>query len=406
MVPDGQTGRSTGVCVHCGGPVLSRRCSACELSAESRFVHRELVVLVVLVGVVVAGFMLTRAAARENQELRRQDSRVWFAAGERELQAGRSEAAVTALRRAIAVERDNRRYRLALAAALLTARQDDAARQVLIGVRRSSPENPDVNLQLARLERRHGAMESTIRYYQGALHGTWDTDRQNRRREVRVELVRYLLAHDQRARALSELLILTGNLPDELAPHLEAGTLLQEAGDSGRALDQFQRALQLDSTSRSALVGAGEAAFELGDYAAARRFFDGANPAPSARLNQLREVADLVLERDPLRPGLPLRDRRQRWVSSVAHAKQRLAACLSDSTQRTPSQRSALESLQPEIGELEADLRRGRDSSLDSIQAGLSLIYRIERQTMECHPRSPLDRALLLIAQRHEIDRQ
>jgi hypothetical protein len=72
------------VCIRCGSPLAHGRCRVCVVSAESWFVHRELVVLTTLTVIVVAGFLLTRAAARANHELRLGDARLWFAAGERE----------------------------------------------------------------------------------------------------------------------------------------------------------------------------------------------------------------------------------------------------------------------------------------------------------------------------------
>jgi tetratricopeptide (TPR) repeat protein len=374
-------------------------------------VHREFVVLVLLAAVVVVGFLLTRAAAHANHERRLRDGRAWFATAERELAAGRSESAIAALRRAAAIDRDNRQYRLSLAKALVTARQDAAARQVLIGMREFSPEDPEVNLQLARLAGRQGDMAGASRFYQNALSGTWDADQQKRRRQLRVEFVRYLLTQDQRTRALSELLILSGNVPDEVAAHVEAGELFLAASDSGRALDHFRRALRLDATSRTALAGAGEAAFELGDYTAARRFLLASNPAASnprfRQLNELREVADLVLERDPLRPRLSRRDRRDRLMADVEHAHKRLQACIAAPTPLSQSKRSQLESLRTEIIALERALRRRfNDRSVEHVEEGLSLVYRIEYQTTECSASLPLDRALLLIGKRHGLDLQ
>jgi tetratricopeptide (TPR) repeat protein len=382
---------------------------AYDVNDESRFVHHELVVLVVLSVVVAVGFLLTRTAARANHALRLRDAGAWFATGERALAGGHSESAIAALRRAVAIDRDNRRYRLALARALVAARNDGGARQVLIGLRPSSPEDPDVNLLLARLERRQGDAAAAMRYYQSALHGTWAADQENRRRDVRVEFVRYLLALGDRARALSELLVLSGNLPDDVAWHVEAADLFRSAGDPGRALNHFRRALRLDSTSRTALAGAGESAFDLGDYAAARRFLRAARLEPAnpdfSRLREMHDVADLVLERDPLRPRLLLTERRKRVMADVAHVKERLADCISGGTSSQPK-RGHLDSLRADLDAWEARARSARDRSLDPIEAGLGLVYRIEQQTAACGPVSPLDRALVLIAERHEIDRQ
>jgi len=72
------------------------------------------VVLVVLCAAVVAGLVLTRTAARANRTVRLRDASSWYSAGEHHLANGRTEAAIKALRRATAINRDNRTYRLAL----------------------------------------------------------------------------------------------------------------------------------------------------------------------------------------------------------------------------------------------------------------------------------------------------
>jgi tetratricopeptide (TPR) repeat protein len=385
--------------------------AANQLEAESQFVHREIVVLIVLVAVVTAGFFFTRAVARANRQLSLADSRVWFAAAERDLAAGRSQAAIAALRHATSIDRDNRYYRRVLARALVSAGQDDAARRVLAGLRQFVPEDAEVNLELARLDARRGDSAGAMRYYQSALYGTWDADGERRRRQARVEFAGYLLAHDERARALSELLILSGNLPDRVPSQIEAGELFRDAGDPRRALDHFRRALRLEPDNRRALAGAGEAAFDLGDYAAARRDLTAARPDPSApgfdRLVERRAIADLVLERDPLRPRLSIHDRWDRLTSGIARARQRVDACVAGGSAPTDEEHRQLSSLEAKMAALEqAHRRRPRDPAVAPVEAGLSLVYRIEQQTAGCGPASALDRALLLIGARYDIDRQ
>jgi hypothetical protein len=58
--------------------VDNRRCLTCETRRWSRFVHRELILLAVLVGVAVAAFFGTRAVAHSNDTLRRQQAATWF----------------------------------------------------------------------------------------------------------------------------------------------------------------------------------------------------------------------------------------------------------------------------------------------------------------------------------------
>ena len=109
---------NTSSCARCGGPLIDGHCQACDRRTDSTFVHREIVVLVVLCAAVVVGLVLTRAAARANRTVRLRDASSWYNAGEHHLADGRTEAAIKALRRATAISRDNRTYRLALAAAL------------------------------------------------------------------------------------------------------------------------------------------------------------------------------------------------------------------------------------------------------------------------------------------------
>ena len=112
----------------------------------SSFVHREIVVLV------VSARLSSSASCSPVPRLVRiapfgfGTPVVWYNAGEHHLADGRTETAIKALRRATAISRDNRTYRVALAAALAADRQDDAARQVLLGVRELTPEDPEVNV--------------------------------------------------------------------------------------------------------------------------------------------------------------------------------------------------------------------------------------------------------------------
>ena len=209
---------------------------------------------------------------------------------ERYLAGGQTEPAIRALRRATAINRDNRPYRLALAGGLAADRQDDAARQVLLRVRESSPEDPEVNVRLARLEARHDDVTGTVRYYQNAVYGSWGGDQGDARRQVRIEMIRHLLAHQQRGRALSELLVLSGNLPDDVQSQTEAGQLFLEAGDPRRGLDRFRQALRIDPKNAAALAGAGEAAFDVGDYASAQRYLRAVEPASSHTLSCARSL--------------------------------------------------------------------------------------------------------------------
>lgn len=396
--------------MHCGIALVDGRCPACSADLEARVVRREFFVLLVLSAVVVAGFFATRAAAEANERLRLKDASVWFALGDRDLAEGRTDSAIRALRRAVALDRNTRTYRLALASALAAGGQDDLARQVLLASRALTPEDPDINLELARLEARHGERPDAVRYYQSAMYGSWRADQQTLRRQVRVELIRYLLEHGDAATALSELLVLSGNLPADVPAHVEAAQLFLEAGDPRRALEHFQRALQVDAQEPAALAGAGESAFRLGDYTAAQRYLRAAarrDPQPP-QVAELTELTTLILTRDPLAPRLSLRERADRLALARARARDRVGECLADGAAISETTRDTLEALRTELQAWETAARQpGRGRSLESIEDGMTLVYRIEQQTADiCGAGQPVDRALLLVGERHDLGRR
>jgi Tfp pilus assembly protein PilF len=378
-------------------------CAVCDAPPDvRRLLRREVLVLVLLGVTVVAGFLLTRRAAAANRQLRRQDALTWFREGQAAVAQHRSDAAIRALRRATAIDRDNREYQLALAHALAAADDDEPARQLLLGVRALTPEDAQVNLELARLETRHGDLTNALRFYQNALYGDWELDQQGARRGVRVELIRYLLAHDQRSRALSELLILNGNVPDELSAHTETGDLFLSAGDSARALDHFRRALQLDATNEPALEGAGEAAFALGEYAEAQGYLHTASSA-TGRAADVRQIVDLVLGYDPLASGLSGRERADRMQWGLKAARDRLDRCLGHApgSAGVPDLLDLRERVDA-FGTLSNPVR----GSTETIEEGLRLTYRIEEAVPEaCADLTPADRALRLIGRRREMNR-
>jgi hypothetical protein len=121
-------------------------------------------------------------------------------------------------------------------------------------------------------------------------------------------------------------------------------------------------------------------------------------------VRELRAIADLVLARDPLRPGLSLRQRQERAIGGFMRALEVLDEC----TNKQPANSSGLESLRSEANTLKPDLSLDRvRRTPESIDTGLNLIYRIEQQADEiCGQGSDFDRALLLIGARHEAERR
>ncbi|HEX6323103.1 MAG TPA: tetratricopeptide repeat protein [Vicinamibacterales bacterium] len=337
----------------------------------SRFVHREIIVLVILCGAAIAGFIVTKASADAARELRVRDARTWHDRGMAHLEAGRLDEAAEALGRARALDRDERTYHLAFGRALAAAGNPAAARQALLTLRQTHPEDPGVNFGLAEVEASAGNVEQAVRFYQSALYGAWEPDRLDDRRRLRVRMIEYLIAQDMPSRAIAQLLLLEADLPAETGPRLEAARLFLAAGDPARALELYRRVLEEDPRSAEAQTGAGRAAFATGDFAAARRHL-GRSESHEPDVEEMRELAQAALTADPLEVRLSNAERRRRLAAGINHLARAVAACL----QRAPQTR-------PVLADHDAALRAAAEPSAartfedpEAFESGVALVAR------------------------------
>jgi tetratricopeptide (TPR) repeat protein len=321
------------------------------LDAPSARIHREIVQLIVLIVAAVAAFFVTRAVAASNREMNVRDAAEWYARGQRALADGNLEDAIAAFRRSTVRNRTEKTYSVALAGALAKNHDDEAARGVLMALRDADPEDAEVNLELGRIAAARHDVTEALRFYHNALYAPWSPDQTDVRRGVRLELVRFLLAHNQRTRAVSELMALTSDVPDRAAAHAELGTLLAQAGDDAHALDQFQRALQAEGTRA--------------------------------------DRALVALTDDPLSRRIPAAERRRRVAAQLEYVRGRLAACGRDAA------------LEEEIQAF-ADQSKHTPLDQDAIEAGVELVGRGAQRVVDTCPNpAPADRALVIVGRMH-----
>jgi Tfp pilus assembly protein PilF len=359
------------------------------------FVHRELVLLCVLIAIAAVGFFLTRGGAASNRETSLRDAAQWYVRG-REAQAqGRLDDAAESFRRATARDRTNQTYTLALARALSLNHDNAGARALLMTLRESTPENAEINLELARLAARNADVAGALRFYHNALYAPWAVDRTDDRRAVRFELVRFLLDQHQAERALPELLAAAGDLPDTASAHETVGALFAEAYDQTHALDQFQRALRISPNDSVALAGAGRSAFRLGDLVLARTYLMRA--LPSADVMALLALVEQTLADDPLASRIGSGERERRVRSDLDYARQRLTSCVSGTE----------DDLETEADEFSKSLERPTSAvDRDAVESGVELIDRMARHLVErCGPATTRDQALALIGHRHNASK-
>jgi tetratricopeptide (TPR) repeat protein len=359
-----------------------------------RIIRRETVRLVVLTAIAGAVFLGTRLLAdrAERQEL--EDAERWHARGLELLPSSPDRAAV-AFRRAVIRHRDQKRYVLALADALARSGTPDAAVRALQGLREFTPEDVEVNLALARLNRDQKQYGNALRYYHHAIYAPDSTP--ERARQVRFELVRMLLEAGDQTRAQAELIASTIDLPDAADVRLELARLFERADSNERAAQQYQRVLKTAPRHNAALEGAIRTAFALGNYREVISY--RLSDAAAADVRELGTVAREIIARDPLANRLSAVERRRRLLSNISYLEERWVACAE--APLTPRQRDYPASLIA-LRAASRPASIGRDSEVLE-QAMTSIDALRERIEKHCGARTAVDRALEIIARSHGI---
>jgi tetratricopeptide (TPR) repeat protein len=388
-------------CPSCQGPLSGGSCPSCTAVPGVQIIRREIVLLVVIAIAAVPTYMVTRRAADLNRQRNAHIASYWYRQGERQLKEGKPEQAITSLREATTNDHDNRGFAFALAQALGATNHDDEARLALLRLRESSPENPQINLQLARLSARNHDLPEALRYYHHALYGLWTGEKvDDQRLQVRLELIHLLLDHKERSKALAELMVLSTDAPRTVDLQLQLGQLYVEAGDASNALQHFAQAAQTDPGNVAALSGAGETAFQLGDYKTAENYLSRATALDkSATLAaQLLESTRLIQSSDPLAPLLARREQVQRLRTALEQSVTRLQACSGNApsgSAKGPLQVEA-EAMLPKITP-----EKLRDEP-ELLAAGAELVFKIQETTSQtCGKPVGLDEALLLAGRKH-----
>lgn len=363
--------------------------------------------IVFFTGVLLAFFVVTGFVVRFYHETQRSLARHWYSAGEAALAANNPSEAAQDIRTALVYARENgdrtgasERYEFELARALATQGSVDESRAYLVAVVERAPGNAEVNLELARLAARQDQVEEASRYYNAAIFGAWRGNVAEQRREARTEYANFLLGHGETTEAKAQLIAIAGSLPADANLQVISGEALLKAGANGDALASFQRALALTKSSE-AEIGAGVAAFRLGNYREAERYLSEAARAGAldAPTRHQFNVAEHVVELDPYAAGLSVAERARRASRAFEIANAAYKRCAETSNGTAPAANSQNESILAQIKSAaplatEAHLRL-RPDDLNSV---MRVTFAIEGQLpTHCQPQTS-DEALQLIA--------
>ena len=371
------------------------------------FVVREPLLIGVLVLVAVVFSTITHAYSQAYDRRRNQLGQQWFANGNAELQKSQPVAAVEDFRTALLYDPQNWDYRLSLAEALTQAGHTKQALNYYQSLWQANPKNGLVNLHLARFAAQSGNVSEAERYFNGAIFGDWPAGAADRRRESLFELIHFYLQRKDAGQAESQLIILSGNLPEDPVLHTRVADLYSQVGDYERALGQYRLAFHLDPKYFPALYGAGKAAFQMGDYRSAETYLSRAAREDSAGpdVRTLLEVAQSAAALNPFDHGLHESEKIQRVLRAFHIASARLDAC-----PRAPAPDASLPaSLLP----LQAQLKQWKPnanprflmSQPDRVDALFEFSAAVEKQSQSfCGAPSTEDSALLALANSHALD--
>ena len=380
------------------------------LSAEERQQKRKLILrdfisllslFAITAALAVLTYFLFNSFSRHRQELAKR----WLERGDKAISSGRPDQAVEAFRSALEYDPGQRGTEIKLAMALAAAGRTEESISYFRSLLESAPGNGLINLELARLASKQGNESRAVEYYERALDGTWEGDGYERRRTVRLELARYLIAQKDYAKARPQLLTAAGNAPDDPSVKLEIAGLMEQAQDPTNALYIYRTLADRKPYPLEALEGAGRVAFAMGRYQLARGYLervvdhhdfgaqaDAIQSTNRAMLAETIQILDLF-------PGddLPVKERAERIINAAKISQARLNSC-SAGKPTPPTQLADLAGRWQQIPARLKPLALAADPQME--QTIMNLVYDTEKQTAQaCGSPVGEDALLLKIAQ-------
>jgi tetratricopeptide (TPR) repeat protein len=369
---------------------------------------------VIIFGLLVVAVLAFAGVGRLVHRFREQEealARHLYQRGVKAQSEGHAEEALGAFRAALSYSRDNFQYQLSLARALRDTGRTAESETYLIRLWERTPQEGAVNLALGRLFVRQRVFDKAVQYYHYAIYGVWPSEAQSKRRDAQFELIEFLLQQNAYPQAQAELITMSSGLPSDPGLRLRVADLFMRAKDSDRALAQYQQILLSDIHNQGALLGAGQASFQLGRFRTSQGYLQAAVRADPENVvvHRLLTTAAQVLDSDPFAPRISDAERNRRVLAAFVQAGSRLDTCAQSggidlsrqsSSDGLPHLKARWLEMKPELAKLSGPHSALRDQQLpDEL---MSLVYSIEQQTeLICGSAEGPDQALLLLAQNH-----
>jgi Tfp pilus assembly protein PilF len=376
-----------------------------DWSAKRRLILRDALTFLSLALITAVLFAVTLFLFHTFATHRAELAQRWAARGQSAIASGHPDQAIVALRTALSYAPGERSYELLLAQALGDAGHTEEAYNYFLGLWETQPGNGLINLRLARLAAKKSDMQAAINYYRAAIYGTWEGDGVVRRREARLELARYLIAHHDLSSARTELLVAGGNAPDDVGLALTLAQLLEQASAPYDALNYYQKVVAREPNNQQALEAAGRLEYGFSNFEEAHHLLEQAkhehdatasNHALSPDLQAMLDTSKQILNLEPSKK-LPAAERVARILRARDLAKKRFDSCNARVSAASGAP-SPLQTLGARWMSKEATINRAALLNDTSEQdAVMKLVYDTEIQTSQICGAPTGDDALLLM---------
>ena len=303
-----------------------------------------------------------------------------YAAGRALLAARKPQDAAARFGAAVAIDRQNVNYSLALGEAMLEAGRTTDAEATITALLERAENGGAVNLTMAHVMARENRYEDAKAYYHRAIFGQWGADSVDRRTQARFELIDVLARRGATGELLAELLPFDATSPDSIALRSRLGRLFILAGAPARATTMFRELLRRQPHDADAWAGMGDAALGLRTFQAARADLEEAlrlRPH-DAGIEKSLALADTVLALDPIARDIGAHEQYVRSRALLTRTLATLASCFqtgastfSDSARRllaaTPAARDERASANTMVS-LASDLYGARPASCVAVK--------------------------------------
>jgi tetratricopeptide (TPR) repeat protein len=374
-------------------------------SLKRKLILRDSLTFLSLLLVTIVLFLITLFLFRSFASHREELAQRWSARGQAAINAGHPDQAIVALRTALSYAPGQRPCELLLAQALGDAGHTEESFNYFLGLWETQPGDGFINLSLARLAAKKNDIQAAINYYRASIFGTWQGDGVLRRREVRLELSQYLIAHHDLSSARTELLITGGNAPEDIPLSLTLAQLLEQAQAPHDALTYYRKVLAQEPKNQIALESAARLEYDSGHFDEAHRLMEqtvhqetSTHEAITPSDREILEDSARILELAPLKK-LPNNERVARILQARALAKKRLDTCSTHLSVASGTS-SPLQDLTAKWSSKDATTSRAALLNDPSQQdATMQLVFDTENQTSKiCGPPTGDDALLLQLA--------